>query len=60
MDLEKLKEVSAGRYDMKANELVDLYEYAKIDISGAIILAFKHGFIRGQRAEKNQAKRRCK
>ncbi len=59
MNLDKVKAVQPGNYDMNFADLRTLSQYAANCRMEAIILAFKYGFMHGQNAEKASAKRRA-
>lgn len=59
MNIEKIKAVNPGNYAMKAEEVGILLEEAHENAFRALILAFNYGFMRGQNAEKNRAKKKA-
>ena len=58
MNIEKVKAVNMGNYGMNCSEFFDLLREADKGVPDAILLAFKFGFIRGQRAEKAHTKKK--
>lgn len=59
MNLEKIKAVNPGTYDMSMRGLRKILDYSKGDTSSGLIMAFQYGFVRGQNAEKARAKRKA-
>ena len=59
MNIEKVKAVNAGRYDMSVGEMIELLNTADGNAANAMLLAFKYGFMRGQSAEKARAKKKA-
>ena len=43
-------------YDIKYSELQELYELMKTDRFGALVVAFRYGYLKGTRATKAQQK----
>lgn len=45
------------RYQLRLNEMDDLWDCAQHDLWSALSAAYNYGFIRGQRAEKNSRRK---
>lgn len=52
MNLEKIKAVHPGSYDMNTRDIIDIMNATEGDVWKVMSLAYKYGFMRGQNAAK--------
>lgn len=63
MNIEKVKAINPGNYDIMCDEILDFMNMSVRDADGlieAISLAYRYGFMRGQNKVKNDMRRKKK